>query len=585
MAILDLFGILLLGITATLSINGLQSKNTGSNIQNFLSNLGIENLNFQTQVGLLGATAGLLLITKTIISIFLTRKMLRFVSFKGSEIASNFLTKFYNQPIDEINKWRLQKVIFTSTEGVENLSTRVIGSIFVLALDFSLLLIIFTGLLIFNPIIAMTTFFSFGLSGFAVNRYMRRSSYDLGKEETKLGIEITEQINELSQMYKEFYVRDIVNTNTNQISKTRFDLAEVNAKRNFMPHLSKYISEITLLTGTFFISLIQFILFDSATAISSLALFIAAASRIAPAMLRIQQSWTQLKTGLGTIEESLEMLGDTEFNTYYNQLESRSEVKTFQPHKEDLFPDFDPHVSLKDYSYKYKNASNDVFSNVNLELGTNKLTAIAGPSGTGKTTLSEVILGIRDRNTAKIHIGNLTPVEAIKRWPGAISYVPQNIQLLHGSIKNNLTSGIQYTENIDQYLWSLLELVELDEYVNKLPNKLETIIYGSTHQLSGGEKQRLGIARALFTKPKLLVLDESTSALDTESEYKMNQTLRKLSKNRNIIVIAHRISTIKNADQIVFLNKRKIELYKNWENAISISSEFRKIYESNIEDE
>jgi ATP-binding cassette subfamily C protein len=585
MAILDLFGILLLGITATLSINGLQSKNTGSNIQNFLSNLGIENLNFQTQVGLLGATAGLLLITKTIISIFLTRKMLRFVSFKGSEIASNFLIKFYNQPIDEINKWRLQKVIFTSTEGVENLSTRVIGSIFVLAVDFSLLLIIFTGLLIFNPIIAITTFFSFGLSGFAVNRYMRRSSYDLGKEETKLGIEITEQINELSQMYKEFYVRDIVNTNTNQISKTRFDLAEVNAKRNFMPHLSKYISEITLLIGTFFISLIQFILFDSATAISSLALFIAAASRIAPAMLRIQQSWTQLKTGLGTIEESLEMLGDTEFNTYYNQLESQSEIKTFQPHKEDLFPDFDPHVSLKDYSYKYKNASNDVFSNVNLELVTNKLTAIAGPSGTGKTTLSEAILGIRDRNTVKIHIGNLTPVEAIKRWPGAISYVPQNIQLLHGSIKNNLTSGIQYTENIDQYLWSLLKLVELDEYVNKLPSKLETIIYGSTHQLSGGEKQRLGIARALFTKPKLLLLDESTSALDTESEYKMNQTLRKLSKTRNIIVIAHRISTIKNADQIVFLNKRKIELYKNWENAISISSEFRKIYESNIEDE
>jgi ABC-type multidrug transport system fused ATPase/permease subunit len=414
---------------------------------------------------------------------------------------------------------------------------------------------------------------------------MRKSSYDLGKEETKLGIEITEQINELSQMYKEYYVRDIVNTNTNQISKTRFDLAEVNAKRNFMPHLSKYISEITLLTGTFFISLIQFILFDSATAISSLALFIAAASRIAPAMLRIQQSWTQLKTGLGTIEESLEMLGDTELNTYYNQLESQGEVRTLQLNKEDLFPDFDPHVSIKDYSYKYKNASNDVFSNVNLELVTNKLTAIAGPSGSGKTTLSEVILGIRDRKTTKIHIGNHTPVEAIKIWPGAISYVPQNIQLLHGSIKNNITSGIQYTENIDQYLWSLLKLVELDEYVNKLPNKLETIIYGSTHQLSGGEKQRLGIARALFTKPKLLVLDESTSALDSESEYKINQTLRKLSKTRNIIVIAHRISTIKNADQIVFLNKRKIELYKNWENAISISSEFRKIYESSIEDE
>ena len=155
-------------------------------------------------------------------------------------------------------------------------------------------------------------------------------------------------------------------------------------------------------------------------------------------------------------------------------------------------------------------------------------------------------------------ISGLTPREVIRIWPGAIAYVPQDIYIAQGTIRENIMLG--YTEEgvRDHDVWDALEIAHLSEFVKTLPNGINADIGERGHTLSGGQRQRLGIARAMFTKPKLLILDEATSALDGKTEDDIGNSIDKLRGNCTVVTIAHRLSTVRNADQVIFLEHGKV---------------------------
>jgi ABC-type multidrug transport system fused ATPase/permease subunit len=211
-----------------------------------------------------------------------------------------------------------------------------------------------------------------------------------------------------------------------------------------------------------------------------------------------------------------------------------------------------------------------------MNISAGKFVAIVGSSGAGKTTLIDTLLGVLEPNTGLIKISELSPKESITKWPGAISYVPQDINIFDGTIRTNVALGYPKELATDEMVWEAVNFAELGDVVNELPNGIDTEIGERGIKLSGGQRQRLGIARALFSKPQLLVLDEATSSLDSETELRISKAIQNLKGKVTVVIIAHRLSTVRKADHVYYLEDGKIKAFGSFEEVRKISPEFDK---------
>jgi ABC-type multidrug transport system fused ATPase/permease subunit len=185
--------------------------------------------------------------------------------------------------------------------------------------------------------------------------------------------------------------------------------------------------------------------------------------------------------------------------------------------------------------------------------------ALVGSSGAGKTTLIDVLLGVLPASKGQVLISGLEPTETFSQWPGAVAYVPQNVYVANSSIKRNVILGYLDSMVDESLIWTALEAADLSDYVKSLPNGLDTEVGENGSSLSGGQRQRLGIARALLTKPKLIVLDEATSSLDGESEAAITESFLRLPGDTTVITIAHRLSTVRTADIVLYMSEGAIK--------------------------
>ena len=184
--------------------------------------------------------------------------------------------------------------------------------------------------------------------------------------------------------------------------------------------------------------------------------------------------------------------------------------------------------------------------------------AFVGPSGAGKTTIIDILMGVLNPDSGAVLISGLPPLIAVAKWPGAVSYVPQDVVIAAGTIRENISLGYPLSEATDELVMGALKVAHLDKFVADLPNGIDTQVGERGTRISGGQRQRLGIARAMFTQPHLLVLDEATSSLDGETEASISEAIHALRGATTIVIIAHRLSTVRNADTVVYLSKGKV---------------------------
>lgn len=546
---LDLLGVALIGVLGALSVSGVQSKEPGNRVSQVLDVLYLDEFSFQNQVAILGMMAASVLIIKTIFSIVFTRKILHFLSQRSSAITNRLLSKFFNQDLIRIQTNSSQENLYSMTVGVQSITVGLIGSTISLLSDLSMLLILIVGLFIVDPYLAVSTVMLFAIIGLFLHYVMQKKANYLGLRNSELTIESNMRILELIESFREISTRDRSKYYTNLISNLRRELATVNAEMMFMPNVSKYVIETSLVIGAIIIGGIQFATQDASHAVAALSVFLAAGSRIAPGVLRIQQGFIYARSSLGAAKPTLSLI---------ESLDSLPELDEINDELNVLHRDFNGSLRLHNVSLKYPNRDTNAVDDLDLEIEPGTTLAIVGPSGAGKTSLVDLILGVIQPTEGKIIVSGESPRAAIAKWPGAIAYVPQNISIINDSIRQNILLGFPNNSLSNDQLIETLRFAHLDSIVQNMEGGLDAQVGDKGLKISGGQRQRLGIARAVVTAPKLLVLDEATSALDAQTEFAIADSIQKMRGKVTLIIVAHRLSTVKNADIVIYMDKGRI---------------------------
>lgn len=544
MGVLDLVGVIAVGLLGALSVSGLQSQEPGGQVEDILAFLGISSLDFQTQAIFLSLLALFLLVGRTILSMFFTRRILFFLSRRGAMISSELVSRLLSQPLLTIQSQTSQHSLFAVTNGVMLITLQVLATTVVLLADISLLFIMAIGLFIVDPFTSIGTFAIFTMIGLLLYKYLNLRAKDLGLLNSNLTIQSNEKIIEVLSTYRESVVKDRRDYYAQEIGKIRFKLADASAQLGIMPYLSKYIIESTIIIGALLIGAFQFVYEDTARAVATIAIFLAAGTRIAPAVLRVQQSSLQIRSSMGAATPTLELI---------ESLGNAPIEKVIHTNLDLLHSGFEPEVSAKNLSLTYPGNVKPAISDVTLKISAGSSVAIVGPSGAGKTTLIDVLLGVLVPNEGSIELSGKSPSISVRKWPGAIAYVPQDVAIVSGTIRENVALGYPLDLATDELVLNAIKVAQLDNFVSELPLGIDTQVGERGAKLSGGQRQRLGIARAMFTAPKLLVLDEATSALDGETEASISKSIDSMRGQITVILIAHRLSTVRSADQVVYM--------------------------------
>ncbi|QAY66783.1 ABC transporter ATP-binding protein [Paenibacillus protaetiae] len=379
-------------------------------------------------------------------------------------------------------------------------------------------------------------------------RYSRKA-YSLGKETVNTYEAYQAGITDIFNGIKEIKTNNLGHSRLQRVhdlsQKQQREQESFNNVRTKSQLVYK-MSSVLLIAGLLYLSVV---LFHAQP--GQLLLIIVIFSRLWPRFITMQNNMEQIFSNIPAFQKTIELekeaLKESKANTFSTELTNNTDPLELHHG-----------ITCQDVSFRYDQANSAyALKNMNLEIPANRMTAIVGRSGAGKSTLIDLIMGLIEPSEGSIRVdGKPLQNETLERFRHSISYVPQDPYLFHGTIRDNMLLFVP--EATDEQIWESLELSYGAAFVRKLPSGLDTVIGDRGIKLSGGERQRIVLGRALLRKPSILILDEATSALDNENEANIQEVLHQLKGRVTILVIAHRFTTIRNADQVIVLEQGQI---------------------------
>jgi ABC-type multidrug transport system fused ATPase/permease subunit len=538
LGILDLVGVSLLGILS-LMLFDTESKNLILDLfpSNFL-------LFFEENLYLLAILISFLFLFKSITLMIVTKFEFSFLARAQTKISGKIARRFYSQSVDKIAGNSSDRVAYNLTYGIDSAITVILSSVSVFVADLVLISILSIPLYLFDAPLAIFSFTYFGILAILVIKYLAPIAHSAGIAESHKNIEVTTIVRNTSLGFREISTSFKLDRFLTLFEGRKILSSKYFSVRLFLQQVPKFVFELSLVFGA---TIFVFIKGSSAAQVNEIAttivVFVAAAFRLAPSLLRLQSAAIIIKSNIGIAASTLDFADSLAAvpasNIKHNHFKNPA--------------NFSPDISVVDLSFHYQD-SKDVLNNLSFKVPAYSSFAIVGESGAGKSTLMDCMLGLLVPTSGQVIISGNTPARAISNSQHSIAYMPQQVSLLDGSIRENIHLDFGVSSDNDEEIFEILRVVQLHDFVSNLQNGLDTLIGENGSTLSGGEKQRLGIARVLFTKPKILFLDEATSSLDPSTELILNNALTGITKFATVVVVAHRLSTIKEFEQILYLD-------------------------------
>lgn len=552
LGILDLIGVALVGLLGSLAVSGVQSSIPGDTVMRALKILNIENREIQFQVFSIGILATLVLVFKTSISILGSKKLLSFLGRRNAILSSRFFKEFYNLDYSQTSKVNIQESIHHISAGVTSMIMGVVANSISLISDIIVISILIAGLFVVDFSLGLTSVAFFGLIAFGLYIYTNKSIAFLGHQEVTSSIEINKLAVTAFSLNKEMGVANRKDYFIELFRDRKNLQSEIIAKKAFLPNISKYVLEIGLVAGTMIIAGVQFYLTDAKKAVAFLAIFLVSGARIGPALLRGHQSLLVVSGSLGAAKSTMEMVD--EFGIFEQPFvgtdrHSRSNSSFAKS------PDSQGGTFIaRNVGFTYPSNLKPTLHNFNIEISENSLVVFVGKSGSGKTTALDLLAGVHVPTVGEIAISGVSPREFVKENPGGVSYLPQDVSIFEGTIRENICVGYSSNHFSEQEISRAVSIAQLDEYVNSQIEGINFKLVEGGRGMSGGQKQRVGIARCLISQPRLMLLDEPTSALDAQTEKEFLNTLLGIKEFTTLVMSTHRPEVLKIADQICFFD-------------------------------
>ena len=566
LGLLDLISIGLVGLIGTLAVSGVQSQQAGGFLATLLSHTGLDRLTFQYQVGVLGILAAVMFMTRTIASIFLIKRALHFLAARSAEVSSAMGARLLSAPLLFIQARTTQDLLFAVTHGANSLVLGVLGTIVSLVADASMLFAVSLLLLSASPLVALASAVLLVVLVRVLHSSTVGRAEALGHESAELDVASRETFAEAIATFRDVHVRGAQPLYTQRFGDLRRRAAHVSAENSFIPNVSKYVMEAAVVVGSLLVAGLEFAIADAQTAVGTLAMFLAAGMRLAPAVMRLQQGAIALKGQSAQASRALVLIDALP------PIDDDASIVHFT----NEHTGFEPTLRWSDVTFCYPGSESAALQHLDMDVASGQFIGVAGPSGAGKSTLTDLLLGVLLPDSGTIEISGHSCADALAQWPGAIAYVPQDIWITAGTIRENVALGFPAGDVPDDAIWTALETAHLADHVRSLPLGIDTPTGERGARLSGGQRQRLGIARAVVTRPRLLVMDEATSALDTETEHLINESLHELRHSTTIIVVAHRLVTIREADRVVYLDRGHVKAQGTFDQVRAAVPEFER---------
>jgi len=554
LALLDLAAIAALGIVASLAAASASGET--ATFLPALSDL-LGNPPRPTAVLLVAMGAGVLLVLKSGLSFWGTRRAFRFLANRQAMVASRLANELLSRPLLQVQRRSSQENAQALTVGVHAMTVGILGQSVIIASEVGLVAVLLAGLLVVDPILTIFTAVFFAVVAATLHFLLAKWAVRIGSRIAKAQAASTAAIQESLRGYREVTVSGRRGVYTGRFHALVWRVAQVQSDRMMISAIGKYVFEVALIVGAGLLVLSQVASGSVTQAAAIIVVFFAAASRIMPALLRLQSATLSLKVETGTAQLSVELieeLNETEpADPVSIEVLERMHSASFSG-----YPGFEGRIELTSVCLSYPEATLPALNEVSLQVPSGASLALVGSTGAGKSTLADVILGVISPDAGEVRIGGRLPSETVLTWPGAMAYVPQEIAIINGTVRENVAMGLPEHLSDDARVWEALERARIADFLRDARDGLDTVVGEHGVKLSGGQRQRLGIARALYTRPRLLVMDEATSALDADTEAAVSETFSTMGGDVTLVIIAHRLATIRHCDQVAYLHQGRL---------------------------
>lgn len=555
-AFMDLGGVLLLGLVVAVLFASVSGDQLPDWLTNIATLVNLQGESVSTLILVFSALAGALLTLKSFVSAVLSRKTLKFLAFRQALVSANLARQTFGQSLSFVQSRSSQELIFTLLGSVNAAVIVILGQGFVIVTEALLLTVLAVGMVIVDWQVALGAVAYFLVVGALLQRVISNWAGRLGSQIGSTEVESYACIQESIFAYREIFVASLQKQQNQRFKDLRIHSGRLNADMQFVGLVPKYIFEVALVVGGGLLALSFVPQGLTAEAVGTIAVFLVAGSRVAPSLMRLQGAIASVRGAMGQAAFAFDLQKDLQFQAPLDddsvQALGALDRSPRRRQPAEKVGQIEALVEVKELSLQYPGAKTPALDCVSFQIFPGAVVALIGPSGSGKSTLVDCMLGIANPSEGKVLIHGVSPSDSISQNPGDVGYVPQQSFLFPTSIRENVALGRSPSDETDNRVWQVLEMLDLDSLFRDERDGLDTLVGENGAQLSGGQRQRVGIARALFSRPSLLILDEATSALDVGTEQKVMNALQHDDPNRTLVIAAHRLTTIAKSDAILY---------------------------------